>query len=386
MFAKRSIQISVVMVALGATLSASGKAAGGGATGTVATNTAGTGTTGTVTLRIPNETVPAGSMVQMKVLTTEVTPISGGRPSMGYDTTFSSVAGFGMFAPIGEIAGAAVISPNHVQIFYSGSSTLTANYPILTVVLPVRPDAPVGTKAVFSLDPTSLWNFGTTGPVTATSKPATVTVGGDTAINDVIPGEGVWPAGTIVTVKGVGFNAKTSLRVNDAGIKLWRVVSPTEIQFVLPQATNMRGLRITASGRNTVTYYAYMRGITAQVSARTLLATTEPIFSVNARSVATFGPLAALPGSQYHALALQNPHFLPAVVTVALHNADGTLNHQATRVLLPRNRLTLEVSELLDGVAPPPGSSVVVTSSLPIDAFRLLVDEGTGSIETFLAQ
>ena len=40
-----------------------------------------------LTLRVPNETAPAGGIVQMKVMTTEVTPISGGRP--GVPTTAS---------------------------------------------------------------------------------------------------------------------------------------------------------------------------------------------------------------------------------------------------------------------------------------------------------
>jgi hypothetical protein len=374
MFAKRSIHLGVAVLALGTTLSAAGgKLTGGGVTGTE------------VTMRVPNETVPAGAMVQMKVMTTEVTPISGGRPSMGYDpSVFSSVAGFGIEAPNGEIGGAAVISGNHVQIFYTGTSTLTANYPILTVVQAIRSDVPVGTKTLWAPDATSVWNYASTGPVTARIAPATVTVGGDVAINDVIPGEGVWPSGTIVTVEGVGFDAKTSLRVNDAGVTNWWVVSPTELQFALTTSTNVRGLKITVSGKNSVDYYAYMRGITAVTSARTLLSTTEPIFSVNARTVSTFGPIAALAGNQYNGLALQNPNLVPVSVSISLVNTDGTLNYASSRTLQARNRLALEMSELLDGVVPPAGSSVVVSSSLPIDAFGLRVDEGLWTVDPFL--
>src|SRR4051812_30670988 len=43
---------------------------------------------GVLSMRIPNEAAPPGAMVQMKVMTTEVTPISGGRPGFGFDMAF----------------------------------------------------------------------------------------------------------------------------------------------------------------------------------------------------------------------------------------------------------------------------------------------------------
>jgi hypothetical protein len=218
-------------------------------------------------------------------------------------------------------------------------------------------------------------------------SPATVTVLGSlgVAISDVVPGEGTWPAGTVVSVRGTGFTSTTSLRVNDAGVRTFSVVSPSEIQFVLSQPTEISGLKITVSGQiNSVTYYAYMRGITAAVSARTLLAMTEPIFSVAQRTTATFGPIAPLAGNQYAALALQNPTLNDVAIAVALIAQDGTPLHQSTLTLAARNRVALELSELLDGVAPPANASVVVTASAPIDAIALLCDEGAWTIAPML--
>jgi hypothetical protein len=369
MGSRNTLIVTAVIAALGAPVAAG------------ANKTA--GTTTEITLRIPDESAPAGAMVQMKVLTTEVTPISGGRPSFGFDALFSAAAGFAIAAPNGEIAGAAVVNGSHVQIFYDGTSLLTANYPILTTVLQIRPDAPVGSSTQFTLDPGSLWNFSTTGPTVASISPGTVTVGGSdaVAINDVVPGEGVWPAGTAVSVRGAGFTTRTTLKVNDAPVKGYTFISPTEMQFVLLQPFEVRGLRITVSGKvNSSTYYAYMRGITTRLSSRPLLAMTEPIFSVAQRTAATFGPIPQLAGNQYQAVAVQNPTMGEVTVGVALYAADGTLIHQTSTPLASRNRLTLEVSELLDGVAPPAGSSVVVTASAPIDAIALLCDEGVGTI------
>ena len=61
---------------------------------------------GVLSMRIPNEGAPAGAMVQMKVMTTEVTPISGGRPGFAFDMAFfDGAAGFAVAAPNGEAAG-----------------------------------------------------------------------------------------------------------------------------------------------------------------------------------------------------------------------------------------------------------------------------------------
>jgi hypothetical protein len=371
MFEKKLMLAPLAAAALGVTL-----AAGGGGS--------------ELSLRIPNETAPPGGMVQMKVTTTEVTPISGGRTRFGFDrAVFGGVAGFGLAAPGGEAAGAAVVDGAQVQIFYTGTSLLTGDYPILTVVLPVRADAVPGSRTQFTLDDRSLWNFSTSGLVSAKPiSPATVTVGGANAvsISDVVPGEGVWPAGTIVSVRGAGFSSRTNLRVNDAGAKSFNVVSPTELRFTLTQPTEMRGLRLSVSGQsNSSTYYAYLRSIASTLSARTLLASTEPIFAVAARAVSTFGPIPQLSGNQYAAIALQNPTADAVELSVALYDVDGTLIHTSSLTLDSRHRIALEVSELLDGVAPPAGASIVVTADAPIDAISLLCDEGPWTVAPSLS-
>src|SRR5439155_1376287 len=81
------------------------------------------------------------------------------------------------------------------------------------------------------------------------------------------------------------------------------------------------------------------------VSARTLLAKTEPIFSVRPRAVATFGPSGPLTGSQYMALALQNPNMADVKVRLSAYAANGTFVLRAVRTLASRHRLALTVSE-----------------------------------------
>src|SRR6185503_20306446 len=124
-------------------------------------------------------------------------------------------------------------------------------------------------------------------------------------------------------------------------------------------------------------YYAYMRGTTTTVSTRPLLAATEPIFSVKPRALATLGPFPLSSKSQYAGLALQNPTPGDVAVRIALYDGGGALLYRSSRTLARQQRLTMELSELLDGVTPTPGSSVVVSASAPIDVIGLLCDDGS---------
>lgn len=332
------------------------------------------------TMRIPDEMAPAGGMVQMKVRTTEVTPISGGRPMFAFDAgMFSSVLGFGLFAD-GESAGAAIIDGNQVQLSTVTTATSAGDYPILTVSLPIRSDVRAGAKTQFTLDPRSVWSYASLGLISPSKiAPGAVTVGGTVAITDVIPGEGVWPAGTVVRVRGVGFSDETSLRAGGVATK-GVFVSPTEMRFTLLAPAEMRGMRIRASNpENQTTYYAYMRGITSKVSRRALLSMTEPIFGTAQRTFATLGPFASLRSHQYEAIALQNPNLSDVRVTLSLYDRHGSLDDRSSVVLGARHRLALSVSELLDGDVSA-GSVVVVSAPLPIDAISLVCDEGSWSV------
>src|SRR4051794_17561953 len=116
MSGKNVMLATLAAVALGATVLARGGSGGGGDSG--------------LTLRMRDEMAPAGGMVQMKVVTTEVTPISGGRARFSRDSSmFASPAGFGMFAT-GELAGAAVLDPAGASVSYITNGALTADYPV----------------------------------------------------------------------------------------------------------------------------------------------------------------------------------------------------------------------------------------------------------------
>lgn len=339
-------------------------------------------------LRIEDEKAPPGGVVQMKVETTDGEPISGGRPGTFLDmASFSDLVGIGLFAVTGEAAGAAVIDGNHVAISYLTTEPSTGDPPVLTLSLRIRPDAPVGGRTRVAFDSPSLWSFNGA-MVSAQVDPGVVTVSGNTraAISEISPGDGPYPAGTVVSVRGIGFSSRTRLKL-DFDVTNERLVSPTEMRFTLRRTTNMTGqrIRIDNPDGSRTTFYSYARSTPAEISGRPLLARTYPIFSGTRRSVAAFGTIPEMHGRQYIALALQNPQLTSANVTIALHAADGALVQTASRSLQSGYRLALELSELFDGIAPPPGGSVRVSASLPIQMFDLLCDEGAWTVTPRLA-
>jgi hypothetical protein len=339
-----------------------------------------------LTFRFRDETAPAGGTVQMKLEDTDGTPISGGRPSFAFDAgVFDAVTGIGVFAPTGEAAGAAVIDGNRVTIAYVTTTPVTGDYPIMTVALRLRQDAAKGSRTQFGLNPSSIWTVDGR-VVRPRISPGTVTVGGSVAISNVVPGDGWFPAGTVVSVHGVGFNSGSRLRVEDISITGVRFVSSTEMRFTLREAANLTAarLRVDNPDLSRATYYSYIRGVAAATSDRALLSTTQPFFSGTKRSLATVGPIPAMNGAQYAALALQNPGLASANVTLELVDSDDTVLHSSTRSLQNGYRLALELSELFDGMAPPPGAFVRVISSLPIQVFGLLCDEGAWTITPWL--
>ena len=345
----------------------------------------GSGSGSDLKFRVEDEMAPPGGMVQMKVEPYEVTPISGGRPGFSFDSAFfDGVEGFDMFVT-GELAGAAVVNGSRVNVSYATRGALSEDYPFLTVSLRIRPDAAIGARARFTLDPLSIWNL-LTGPVVASRiTPGTVTVGGSVSITDVVPGGGVWPAGTVVSVRGIGFTSRTRLRVNDVETRSIRFVSPTEMRFTL--ARDRRAARRAPEGGE--------------------FRLQERVLLVHARHHRR-GQHAAVAGGHgadffAHAAYSRDAWTLPVVEWEPVRR-PGASEPDTGRcggrdgVVRCRRRAAVSVGahagqpasacpgavRASRGVPPPPGSSVVVTSSAPIEAIGLLCDEGTWTVSASL--
>jgi hypothetical protein len=258
----------------------------------------------------------------------------------------------------------------------------------MTVALHVRPDAVPGSQTQFSLDPSSTWMLGLLGPATLKPMtPATVTVGGTISITNVVPGGGVLPAGSAVSIQGMGFQPNTQIQLNAIKASSINVISSNEIQFTLAEATNMTGQKIQVVNPDSSqdTYFSYLRGVPLLQSARPLLENTVPVFSAVTHSKAVFGPLGTLQTSQFSGIAIQNPSTAPADVTVSLYSAQNALLGGSTVHVPPGYRFIEETSELTNGVAPVLGSYIVVSSTQPIQTFGFIADGSQSTLSPFAA-
>ena len=163
----------------------------------------------------------------MKFMMTEPTPISTG--SLRVDTPMdTSVQGIHLFNPVGDVNGVAVIDGQQVNIHYfTSNGTQGHDSPIMTVALAIPTSAATGTETQFTLDPSSTWNLGRLGVATMRPiPPANVTIGGSISITNVVPGGGLLPAGTVVSVEGYGFQRKTRVQLSNIKASSIAVVSP----------------------------------------------------------------------------------------------------------------------------------------------------------------
>lgn len=342
-----------------------------------------------VSLFIPDETAPPGGLAQMKFMVTEPTPISTGRPMMRYSRTlFDSVWGIQLFNANGDLNGVAMVTDSQVGIQYiTSTGAQGTDYPIMTVALHVRPDAVPGSQTQFSLDPSSTWVLGLLGPTTVKPRPpATITVGGSISITNVIPGGGVVPAGTTVSIYGMGFQSKTQVQLNAIKSSSIRVVNSGQIQFTLAQDTNMTGqkIQLVNPDGSQDTYFSYLRGIPLGQSNQPLLANAVPIFSSVTHSLTVFNPVMAASATQFTGLAMQNPGMSSVQVTVALHSSSNVLLGSSTLTLDSGYRLMREISELTAGASPTFGSYLTVRASQPIQVFGFVGDNTSGRVFPFM--
>lgn len=340
-----------------------------------------------VELTIPNETVPPGGMLQLKVQITEPKPISkGGQRSQFQSPLLGSPQGIALFSPAGDASGTAVLSNGAAQ--FSLNSPLFSmgdiiDYPILTIAIPVKPTAQVGRSAPLVLDPSfASWidPNGQNYPVVLTN--GLLTVGGTLSISNIVPGGGVVPAGTKIAILGMGFTADAVVQVNEAIIATQTLVSPNEIDVTLTADTNMTSERVRVINKSTnekVTYYSYQRTTAMGKSKHPLVAATVPLFAQSTWTLAYFKPV--LNASQFSGLAMENPTAKPVKIVMDLLAPNGTLLKRHNLKLQPNKRFTRDLAELFVGVVPATGTTLKVTAGAPISMLGLLGDDVLGTMD-----
>lgn len=334
---------------------------------------------GTVEVRTLNERVPAGSTVQAKFLFTQPRPISSTGPRMYVDDY--SVNGISAFSPNGDTAGVGFVLNKYLNIeVISPDSDFGTNldYPFLTVAVTIPASVPTGTKVPLAFADGIFQS--PTGPLTLVSKPGILTVGGSVGIDGVYPGGGTWPAGTILHVRGRGFQPNTKLTTRLKATAAY--VSPSEMIVRLNDVATVDSQAFTALNPDgsSVTYYSYLRGVLVQAPSRALLQHAEPIFQTQTHGIGTVGPLTALDPGQFLALAIQNPTAGPVAVTF-YHQQSGK---SATITLPSGGRLLEDVQVLLGGVVLSVGDTVTVSATSAVQMLGIKGDENLGTLAPFL--
>ena len=176
-----------------------------------------------------------------------------------HSTRTGPVRGIASNDPIGQTAGVAVVRNNAgIEAQFRSSSAgnvdifLNSDSPILTIAMPIAANMPVGWLFPLSIDTAnSLWTDANGQPYPQEVGDGQLTIGGTLAIRDVVPGGGLQPAGTRISIFGMGFTP--AARVNMEGVNLSagdvQFISPSQIDVVLSSALQMDGTRVRVRTR-----------------------------------------------------------------------------------------------------------------------------------------
>jgi hypothetical protein len=337
-----------------------------------------------VSLKVDNETVPPGGILQFKLFLTEPRPISRGttHPKIPALPT-AGPRGIALDDPSGQACGVAVSGANGLQFnFISTNLTLGSNidYPILTITYPVKANAPVGFQGPMTIDLGSTFLNDQNGqPYPQEITPGTLTIGGKMSITDVLPGGGTVTAGTPITILGMGFPSAPRVQLEAATVVSTKVISPERIDVTLAETVVLDGMRFRITNKATnerTTYFSYLRATPIGQSSTPLLAATFPIFSRQTYSSASLKWTRS--ASTFTGVALQNPLPTAAQVTVTLLSPSNQVLQTFSFALPGRTKVIRNIGEVFQ--AGSGGASVRMTSSHPIQALGLLGDTSAGIV------
>lgn len=353
-----------------------------------------------LSLRLTDETGPAGSIVQLKVELTEPKPISTGGGKIR-TRGLARLVGVVLMNEGQDTYGVALVNGPDLTfnvISPSGLFGTPTDYPILGIAGTIE-YASSGQSFPMILDPTGLTFRDASGAVYLTEiQNGRLTVGDGVTIGNVSPGSAVVPAGGVVRITGTNFTPNTRIQLNETAIREQRFINSGRIDVVLGQSRRMHGLRIRArndenGGRSEYEYYSYERTTPIGSSNDTLLSTAVPLFSTMTYMSATVelplssslrrrrsaGPAyGSAPSTKKLAFAVQNLDASNASVSVELLDRSGNPYAINTMSVGPGRYLVREIEEVFGIVAPP--AAVRLRSSVPIQVLGLVADHSSGSV------
>jgi IPT/TIG domain-containing protein len=342
-----------------------------------------------VSLSANSPTVPPGGLVQMQVFVTEPKPILKGNQgtkfsnAAGVAAPLGSVRDAALFSPAGDVSGVAVNGTSGTQIFFSSPLTSfgrTIDTPVFTIAIPVLSSATLGQTVPLILDPnSSLWLDPNSQQYPIELASGLMTVGGKLSITDVTPVWGLIPAGTTITVNGVGFLPGSKVDVNNAIVATTKYVSSNQIQITLTQDFSIEGVRVRVTNKaERATYYPYARSKAIGRSTHALVAASLPMFSHATWTSGYISPVAG--GSTFTGLAVQNLNSVTASVTLQLLSGSGGLLGTKRFKLAAGTKVVRDLAEFFPGLVAT-GTRLHASSDQLVQLLGMLGDDALGTMQ-----
>ena len=350
-----------------------------------------------VSLSVASPTVPPGGLLQMQVSVTEPNPILKGKQGAKFSAAAAALSPFGtapaavlgsirdaaLYSPAGDVSGVAVGKTGGTQVFFTSPLTsfgMTIDTPVMTLAIPVAKTATAGQMTNLTLDPAnSLWYDPSSNLYPVELKSGVMTVGGTLSISDVTPGAGIVQPGTVISIKGMGFDPASVVDINEASIATSTYVSPTLLQVTLSAPIDIRGkrTRVTNGNNEKAEYYPYQRTTPVGTSTHTLIASSIPLFAQTTWKVGYFRPTAQ--GTLFSGVALQNLNPKKANVVLSLYSRKGVLLGTLSQALGVNRSMARDLAELFPGLVAT-GTRLKVSSDQPIQLLGMLGDDATGTV------
>jgi hypothetical protein len=217
-------------------------------------------------VKISDETSPPGGWVQLKFSLPSPQLIATGRIVMDLDpAVFGDITAVAVFSANGDAYGMFYATGLHLEADFGcgfGSVGDRAAFtpasrgigqlpglPILVITVQILPGATLGKRVPITADaglnlfPGNIWNDPNGNYYIPSFTPGSVTVGGSLSIQDIVPGGGQLPLGTVVRINGTGFTAQTTVNVDEVSVQATQFIGPQEIDITLGAPAELTGKR-----------------------------------------------------------------------------------------------------------------------------------------------
>lgn len=328
-----------------------------------------------LSLRIPDEDVAPGGVLQAKLDLTEPRPIFTGGGAMSFGG-YDEFLGLAVHSQNGDAAAVGVMRGSSLRLrMFSPTSDIgsAGEYPILATTLRVPPNAPLGQRT--TLDLTGAQFIGPGGlPYDYEFSSGIATVRQVAAVIDVTPGSAVVPAGGTITIHGVGFEPGLRVRLNEVDVSNVQVIGTTQILVTPAVPVVMHGheikIEIPSTGQR-LSYFSYQRTSTLGRSTHPLIGAVEPAFPRRFWTTASvrFNPATT---NEVYGVAWQNEGSVPSTVALTLVSGGNVLG--PVRFVMPANARAARTIAEIFGTTCSSGCVLRMTASVPLQIFGLAGD------------